>query len=43
MRTHFAKDIRLLKEMFIEMGKQSQQVIKLSVESLKEQNIEKPI
>ncbi|ABW18666.1 phosphate signaling complex protein PhoU [Alkaliphilus oremlandii] len=41
MRTHFAKDIRLLKEMFIEMGKQSQQVIKLSVESLKEQNIEK--
>ena len=41
MREHFAKDIELLKEMFIVMGKKSQQVIKLAVESLKEQDLEK--
>lgn len=41
MREHFAKDIESLKEMFIVMGKKSQQVIKLAVESLKEQDLEK--
>jgi len=41
MRRHFAEEIRILKDMFAEMCKQSRQVIKLSVESLKEQDIEK--
>ncbi|MFT9495974.1 phosphate signaling complex protein PhoU [Anaerosolibacter sp.] len=41
MRENFVKDIDLLKEMFSVMGIKSQQVIKLAVESLKEQNLEK--
>lgn len=41
MREHFHKELEDLKEMLLSMGKKAQEIITLSVESLKEQDLEK--
>lgn len=41
MREQFEKDIEIVKQMFMEMGKNAQNVIKTAVESLREQNTDK--